>query len=408
MPVPNTMSDLSNVAGDNYPVGSEPIGNNLDNYLRAHASLIRQSNALASSSMPSGSTVNIANANGESVNITGSSAINSFGSGFPGCVRELRFSGSATLVHSTSLRLPGNSNIITANGHIHIFRCLGGGTWAYVAGTPAPGLSQKAGLAEANIFTDTQTIRGASNSNRMLSFENSAQQVVAQVLGNGTGGITIGAGGFVHLRPNGVGSSSGEVRLNANGDLTVSGMITANGYAVWTNGTFSPEEKANLSGGNIFKGGQTFKGVSNADRSLQFESDISEVARITPHTAGGLSLGGNGYVNINPNGGTSSANRFSFPSSGAATGTDWVATSDRRLKTDIERVGARQALLEVLGYYRFKWKLDGRDGIGVIAQEVLKVAPELVEKSEDGILHVNKAGLALEMCFALIDRLGAH
>lgn len=35
MPVPSTMSDLSTTAGSNSPAGTEAIGTNLDNYLRA-------------------------------------------------------------------------------------------------------------------------------------------------------------------------------------------------------------------------------------------------------------------------------------------------------------------------------------------------------------------------------------
>lgn len=135
MPVPNTMSDLAPVAGDNYPVGSEPIGNNLDNYLRAHAALIRQGNAVASSSMPSGSTVNVANANGESVLITGDVTISSLGSGFVGCKRELRFTSSPTLAHSSNLQLPHGRNIKVAAGQSLIFRCVANGVWACVGGT---------------------------------------------------------------------------------------------------------------------------------------------------------------------------------------------------------------------------------------------------------------------------------
>jgi len=35
MPVPNTMADLATLPGSNFPTGTEAIGNNLDNYLRA-------------------------------------------------------------------------------------------------------------------------------------------------------------------------------------------------------------------------------------------------------------------------------------------------------------------------------------------------------------------------------------
>jgi hypothetical protein len=42
MAVPTTITDLSATAGDNSPAGTESVLPNLDNYLRAHASFIRQ------------------------------------------------------------------------------------------------------------------------------------------------------------------------------------------------------------------------------------------------------------------------------------------------------------------------------------------------------------------------------
>lgn len=91
MPVPSQMSDLSSTAGSNSPGGSEAIGTNLDNYLRAHAALIRQGSAVATSTIAAASTVDVSAADGESVVITGTATISSLGTGFAGCLRELRF-----------------------------------------------------------------------------------------------------------------------------------------------------------------------------------------------------------------------------------------------------------------------------------------------------------------------------
>lgn len=67
MPVPNSMADLATLAGSNYPTGTEAIGNNLDNYVRSHAAIIRSTNALASASIAAASTTDVALADGESV-----------------------------------------------------------------------------------------------------------------------------------------------------------------------------------------------------------------------------------------------------------------------------------------------------------------------------------------------------
>lgn len=42
MPVPSTIADLSVTSSSNSPSGSEPVGTSLDDYLRAHASIIKQ------------------------------------------------------------------------------------------------------------------------------------------------------------------------------------------------------------------------------------------------------------------------------------------------------------------------------------------------------------------------------
>jgi microcystin-dependent protein len=48
MPVPTTIADLDPVAANNYPTGSESVGPNLDDYLRAHAAILKQvSNSIA-------------------------------------------------------------------------------------------------------------------------------------------------------------------------------------------------------------------------------------------------------------------------------------------------------------------------------------------------------------------------
>lgn len=65
--------------------------------------------------------------------ITGAATINSLGTGFNGCYRELRFSGACTLVNSSSLVLPGGTNIVTAAGDVIAFRCTASGTWSLVS-----------------------------------------------------------------------------------------------------------------------------------------------------------------------------------------------------------------------------------------------------------------------------------
>lgn len=52
MGVPVTLADLDPIAANNSPSGSDPIGTNLDDYLRAHAALIKQTSFASGTRMP--------------------------------------------------------------------------------------------------------------------------------------------------------------------------------------------------------------------------------------------------------------------------------------------------------------------------------------------------------------------
>lgn len=103
MPVPVKMADLALTAASNSPSGTDAIGNNLDDYLRSHATIIRSLNSLSTSSIASAATTDIAASDGETVTVTGTTSITSLGTGFAGCYREVKFSGALTLTHSANL-----------------------------------------------------------------------------------------------------------------------------------------------------------------------------------------------------------------------------------------------------------------------------------------------------------------
>jgi hypothetical protein len=71
-----------------------------------------------------------------------------------------------------------------------------------------------------------------------------------------------------------------------------------------------------------------------------------------------------------------------------------TAGSDTRLKTDIARVGQ---LDNGLPLYRFRYLWSQEFFVGVMAQEVLPVAPYAVIVGEDGFMRVNYAMLGTRM-----------
>jgi hypothetical protein len=57
---------------------------------------------------------------------------------------------------------------------------------------------------------------------------------------------------------------------------------------------------------------------------------------------------------------------------------NWYQNSDKRLKTDITVMNdALDRILSLNGYY-FTWKKNGVKSLGIIAQEIEKVFPEIV------------------------------
>lgn len=68
--------------------------------------------------------------------------------------------------------------------------------------------------------------------------------------------------------------------------------------------------------------------------------------------------------------------------------------SDIRLKRDIHPVGRTQ---DGLTLYRFRYLWSDVEMVGLLAQEVLEVAPEAVITGEDGYLRVDYGRLGLSM-----------
>lgn len=89
---------------------------------------------------------------------------------------------------------------------------------------------------------------------------------------------------------------------------------------------------------------------------------------------------------------------------GTLTANNVSATSDARMKKDVEQVGDALATILKIRGVNFKWNKDDKPSIGVIAQEVEKYFPDLVFKDEKGFLSVNYNGLIAVMIEALREQ----
>ena len=81
-------------------------------------------------------------------------------------------------------------------------------------------------------------------------------------------------------------------------------------------------------------------------------------------------------------------------STGQLTAVDLNATSDINLKKDIEVITDATGLIKQLNGVRFTWKENDRKSLGVIAQEIEELLPELIsERTDTGTKSVNYNGL---------------
>ena len=117
------------------------------------------------------------------------------------------------------------------------------------------------------------------------------------------------------------------------------------------------------------------------------------------------SFGGNAQVQIFPNvGGSNPAKTFVIRDGGIGIGTNnpgfnklnvvaghttiadaWTARSSRRFKDNIQTLDNALDTVEQLRGVSFDWKTTGKPSIGLIAEEVGAVLPELVEYEDNGV-----------------------
>ena len=70
--------------------------------------------------------------------------------------------------------------------------------------------------------------------------------------------------------------------------------------------------------------------------------------------------------------------------SSSTTTTNYVTSSDYRLKENVVPMTGALATVSALKPVTYKWKLDGADGQGFIAHELQEVAPYAVSGEKDG------------------------
>lgn len=118
----------------------------------------------------------------------------------------------------------------------------------------------------------------------------------------------------------------------------------------------------------------------------------STYLHVGPNTSGGIPSGWGGGIHawdIYANGtmacGTNGSIRSYLNKDGYVGGVAFNSTSSKRFKDNITPLESTLTNVQKLSGVRYNWKDTGKADIGLIAEEVDKIYPELVKKDEEGI-----------------------
>ena len=239
-----------------------------------------------------------------------------------------------------------------------------------------------------------------------------------------------GLQGIVNIDPNNANSvllatnNPGTITTNNNltftgtpGTLNITGQINANSALVHTLGpvTFTSGAVVGVttlntvtisSGGNVSGMGTLGCGAITSSGALALGANTIACGAIT--SSGALALGANtiacGAITAPTT--TNTINSLII-NAGTCTGVDFIATSDQRIKTNITTISnALDIVKELRGVY-FTRIGQTKQTVGVIAQEVETVLPEVVYTDSEGLKSVsygNMVSVLIEAVKVLLER----
>ena len=248
---------------------------------------------------------------------------------------------------------------------------------------------------------------------------------------NGMGAV--GYGSFtsgLYNRASGCGAFVGGFH-NVAGPLTIQtttadgGSIgqTAFGYGTQATGnaSFSAGEGTEASGSHGVVFGKNTVASGSFSTALGFETDATDYGSIVIGTwnssgssatsAASFSTSAPAFVIGNGTGSGSRSDAFKVMFNGNTTVSndltvsgDVVVSSDARLKANIVSLGSTLSKLLLIDGKSYTMKKDGKQKIGLLAQEIREVFPELVSEDANEMLAVNYQGLVPVLINALKEQ----
>jgi hypothetical protein len=148
----------------------------------------------------------------------------------------------------------------------------------------------------------------------------------------------------------------------------------------------------------------TVSGNINANGNIVGDTatNISNINTVTATTGNLTTLSVSGNINANGNivgdGSTNISGINDISAVGVVTATDFNSTSDQKLKTNIQRVENAVDKVQQIDGVSFNWIENDKPSMGVIADQVEKVLPELVSNTDPKTVNYNGLiGLLIEV-----------
>ena len=317
-------------------------------------------------------------------------------------INGVSFNGSANITVADSTKVP-TSRTVSPGGGLSGGGALSGNITLSHADTSSQGSVDNSGATVIQDVTlDTYGHVTGLGSKTLTAADvgaitgNQTITLSGDLSGSGTTSINaqIGSGvvGATELNVTGNGTTAQFLRSDGDGSFTWATPTDTNttysaGTALDLSGTTFNVDLSELSTSTTDGDGDYFVVVdtSNAQRKL---------------TKGNINISGfnndSGYTTFTANQSLDTSSSVTFST---VTATTFNTTSDRNTKTDITPISDAVSKVQQLGGYSFTFKDSGEKSSGVIAQEVQKVMPELVQEGGEGHLTVqygNMVGLLIE------------
>ena len=295
-------------------------------------------------------------------------------------------------------------------------------------GTTSP--AENLTIAGVPSYNNGLRLTGSSNSGTGLALENTAASGHKYALLSAGSGDAVGAGGFGIYDDTatayrlavtasgyvGIGTTAPAGLLDVNQKLTV---LSSGNVGI---GTTAPQMSLQVAGGGGFTGGYTGMGNTYTDRGQKgggielgydqtnnighldsLSEDVSWRAMNYGAVSHNFFLGGGSTASvvINTNGnlgiGTTSPSYMLHVNGSVAGVGAYNALSDIRYKKDVKSLAHSLAKVLAIRGVTYKWidedKYGSQTQIGVIAQEIEKIVPEVVTTGSDGVKRVKYTDL---------------